>query len=138
MNFKLDLFTPNGVIVKDLPCTDIKIPTVRGEINILPEHTHILTTLSTGILSAKNTEGNARHFSVTHGTCKVLGDKISILSMTSEKAEDIDPERAKEALEKAKQKLAGADNLTDVDLIKQQRKVERAEMRLKLAYLRGE
>ena len=71
--FKLNLFTPKGVVIKDLECNDIVIPTVRGEINILPEHTHILTELSTGILTAKTPMGT-RHFSVTAGLCRVLAD----------------------------------------------------------------
>ena len=133
--FKLNLFTPKGVVIKDLECSDIVIPTVRGEINILPEHTHILTELSTGILIAKTPMGN-RHFSVTAGLCRVLQDTVTILSFTSERAEDIDLERAKSAKAKAQDRLSGKDNLTDVDLIKFRRKLERAELRLRLANLK--
>lgn len=134
--FKLNLYTPKGVIVKDLECNDIVIPTVRGDINILPDHTHILTELGTGILTAKTNTG-ARHFSVTAGLCRVLKDTVTILSFTSEKAEDIDVERAKTTKKKTEDRLAGkAESLTDVDLIKFRRKLERAEMRLKLANLK--
>lgn len=133
--FKLNLFTPTGVVVKGLECNDITIPTVRGEINILPEHTHILTELGTGILTAKTTMG-ARHFSVTAGLCRVLADTVTILSFNSESAEKIDLERAKSAKSKAQDRLSGKESLTDVDLIKFRRKLERAEMRLRLANLR--
>jgi F-type H+-transporting ATPase subunit epsilon len=133
--FKLNLYTPKGVVIRDLECNDIVIPTVRGEINILPEHTHILTELSTGILMAKTSMG-ARHFSVTAGLCRVLKDTVTILSFTSEKAETIDIERAKSAKAKAMDRLSGKENLTDVDLIKFRRKLERAELRLRLANLK--
>ncbi|HXH75106.1 MAG TPA: ATP synthase F1 subunit epsilon [Bacteriovoracaceae bacterium] len=133
--FKLNLFTPKGVIVKDLECNDITIPTVRGEINILPEHTHILTELATGILTAKTPLG-VRHFSVTAGLCRVLKDTVTILSFTSERIEDIDIERAKSAKAKAVDRLAGKESLNDVDRIKFRRKLERAEMRLRLANLK--
>lgn len=133
--FKLNLFTPKGVVIKDLECNDIVIPTVRGEINILPEHTHILTELSTGILTAKTSMGT-RHFSVTAGLCRVLQDTITILAFTSERAEDIDLERAKSAKAKAHDRLSGKESLTDVDLIKFRRKLERAELRLRLANLK--
>ena len=133
--FKLNLFTPKGVVIKDLECNDIVIPTVRGEINILPEHTHILTELSTGVLTAKTTMG-LRHFSVTAGLCRVLADTVTILSFTSERAEDIDLERVKSAKAKAMDRLSGKENLTDVDLIKFRRKLERAELRLRLANLK--
>lgn len=133
--FKLNLYTPKGVVVKDLECNDIIIPTVRGEINILPDHTHILTELSTGILTAKTSMG-ARHFSVTAGLCRVLKDTVTILSFTSERAEDIDIERAKAAKAKAHDRLSGKDTLNDVDLIKFRRKLERAELRIRLANLK--
>ncbi len=133
--FKLNLYTPKGVVIKDLECNDIVIPTVRGEINILPEHTHILTELSTGILTAKTPMG-LRHFSVTAGLCRVLKDTVTILSFTSERAEDIDLERARSAKAKAHDRLSGKDTLTDVDLIKFRRKMERAELRLRLANLK--
>lgn len=133
--FKLNLFTPKGTVIKDLECNDIVIPTVRGEINILPEHTHILTELSTGVLTAKTSNG-PRHFSVTAGLCRVLKDTVTILSFTSERAEDIDLERAKSAKIKANDRLAGKESLTDVDLIKFRRKLERAELRLRLANLK--
>lgn len=133
--FKLNLYTPKGVVIRDLECNDIVIPTVRGEINILPEHTHILTELSTGILTAKTPMGT-RHFSVTAGLCRVLKDTVTVLSFTSERAEDIDIERAKSAKAKAHDRLSGKESLTDVDLIKFRRKMERAELRLRLANLK--
>lgn len=129
--FKLNLFTPKGVVIKDLECNEIIIPTVRGEIAVLPEHTHILTELSTGIVSAKSSSGT-RHFTVTAGLCRVLKDTVTILSFTSERAEDIDLERAKTAKAKATERLSGKEPLTDADLTKFRRKLERAEIRTRL------
>lgn len=133
--FKLNLYTPKGVIVKELECNEITIPTVRGEINILPEHTHILTELATGILTAKTPEG-PRHFSVTAGLCRVLKDTVTILSFTSETAATIDIDRAKAAKAKAMEQLSGKVSLDDLALTKYRRKLERAEMRLRAAYLK--
>lgn len=133
--FKLNLNTPKGVVVKDLECNEIIIPTVRGEIDILPDHTHILTELSTGVLTAKTPMG-VRHFSVTAGLCRVLKDTVTILSFTSEKAEDIDMDRAKASKAKAIDRLSGKESLNDLDLIKFRRKLDRAEMRIRAANLR--
>ena len=134
--FKLNLFTPKGTVVKGLDCVEITVPTVRGEINILPDHTHILTELGTGVLTAKTTDGSVRHFSVTAGLCRVMQDAVTILSFTSERPQDIDVERAKAAKAKAASRLAGEGNLSDVELIKFRRKLERADMRLRLGNLR--
>lgn len=133
--FKLNLFTPKGTVVKDLECNDIVIPTVRGDINILPDHTHILTELSTGLMTVKTPMG-IRHFSVTAGLCRVLKGTVTILSFTSEKPEDVDIERAKTAKTKAADRLSGKESLNDVDYIKFRRKIERAELRLRLANLK--
>ncbi len=134
--FTLDLLTPNGAIVKNVECDEVLIPTCRGEINILPDHTHVLTTLGTGILTVRKGE-TKKYYSITHGTCKILGDKISILSSTSETADKIDIDRAKRALEKAEKKLKGEESLTEVEMIKFQRKLERAKTRIEIGYLRG-
>lgn len=133
--FKLNLYTPKGVVIKDLECDDLVIPTVRGQINILPEHTHILTELSTGIMTVKTSMGT-RHFTVTAGLCRVLKDTVTILAFTSEKAEDVDVERAKSAKAKAMDRLSGKEVISDVDLIKFRRKLERAELRLRAANLK--
>jgi F-type H+-transporting ATPase subunit epsilon len=133
--FKLNLFTPNGVIIKGLECDDLVIPTCRGEINVLPNHTHILTELSTGVLTTKSSSGT-RHFSVTAGFCKVLAGEVNVLSYTSETPDQIDIERAKSAKAKAESRLQGQDSLSDVQMIKFRRKLERSLMRIRLANLK--
>ncbi len=135
MSFKLHLYTPKGTIVKGLEASEITVPTVRGEIGILPDHTHILTELGTGVMTAKTSSG-LRHFSVTAGLCRVMKDVVTVLSFTSEKAEEIDLERAKAAKAKAASRLSGESSLSDVELIKFRRKLERAEIRLRLANLK--
>lgn len=131
MSFKFNLYTPNGVVIKDLNTTEVLVPSVKGEIDVLPGHTHILTELETGIISVKTDMGK-RHFSVTKGLCKVLKDEITVLSVTSEPAEKIDVERAQVAQKKAQSRLANQEALTDVDMIKFKRKLERAKMRIRL------
>ncbi len=134
--FELNLLTPNGVVVKKLKCSDLIIPTVRGEINILPNHTHLLTELSTGVMTVKTSDG-ARHFHVTHGLCKVLREEVSILAITSETAEKIDLDRAKIAEKQAKEKLSGKESLTETDLMKFQRKLQRAQARQRAFHMKG-
>jgi F-type H+-transporting ATPase subunit epsilon len=132
MAFKLNLYTPSGVVVKNIECDDLTIPTVRGQINILKDHTHILTELSTGVIVAKGKMGS-RHFVVTAGLCKILNDQVIILANTSESADKIDLERAKAAEMKAQSILGGKDPLSDVQVIKFQRKLARAKARIQAA-----
>jgi F-type H+-transporting ATPase subunit epsilon len=133
--FKLNLYTPKGTVVSGLVCDDIVVPTCRGEINLLPNHTHILTELATGVLVAKSSSGT-RHYSVTAGLCRVMNETVSIISFTSEAAQEVDLERAKSAKAKAQSRLSGQSSLSEVELIKFRRKLERAEMRIRLANLK--
>lgn len=132
-HFTVDVLTPNRVVAKDVPAEALLIPTTRGQINVLPNHTHVVTQLSTGMLSIFG-DGNDpdRHFSVSHGICKVLEDKIVILSNTSEEEHEVNLERAERALKNAEGKLA-SESLDDVELVKYQRKAERARLRIQLA-----
>jgi F-type H+-transporting ATPase subunit epsilon len=134
---KLDLLTPGGVVVKNLECTDVKVPTYNGVIDVLEHHTQYLTQLGPGILEAKTAEG-VRHFAVTHGICKVVGDKVSVLSITAETPETVDLDRAKKAEQKSKDKLAAVNQLDSIEMLKYQRKLERAKVRMTLGYLRGQ
>ena len=131
-NFNLNIFTPNGVILKGLSCESFIIPTINGEINVLPGHMNLISELSTGVLRAKTSSGE-RKFSITAGLLKVVENEINVLSTTSEKAEDIDLARAQSAEKKAQSRLKGDVSLTDVDIIKFRRKLERAKMRIHLA-----
>jgi len=133
-SFNLNIFTPSGVIVDGYSCDELSIPTSGGFINVLKGHTHLITELGTGVLTAKLANGQARHFTMAGGLCKVLGDTITILAKSSETGEDIDHERAKSALSKAESRLKGP--VTSVEVIKYQRKVERAKNRIKVANLK--
>ena len=132
--FTVDVLTPEKVVAKDIPAESMLIPTVRGQINILPHHTHLINRLSTGVLSIfGGADDPDRHFSVTYGICKVLEDKVIIMSHTSEENTEISAERAEAALNAALDRLNSGDAMTDVELEKYRRKAERAQLRVQLA-----
>jgi len=130
-NFKLNIFTPHGVVIKNLECDELVIPTTQGEINVLKDHTHIISEVDTGVLSAKTTN-KTRYFSMTSGLVKVLGDEITILSTTAEKSEDIDLDRARNAKAKAESRLTELEKLSSKEQVKFKRKLDRANLRIKL------
>ena len=129
--FFVDIMTPYKVLAKDIAADSLHIPTVRGEINVLPRHTHIISQLETGILECHTSSG-PKKFMVTMGTVKVLKKKVTLLVEVAEMAEDIDVERAKRALEKAHKRITGEEILDDEQLVKFRRKLSRARFRIKL------
>jgi F-type H+-transporting ATPase subunit epsilon len=132
MKFSVDVLTPSSVLAKDLPADSLMVSTVGGQIQILPNHTHIIEKLDTGSLTIYD-EKNQRQFTVTSGICKLLQNKVTILSTASEEICNIDKDRAQRALKTANEKLSSGDSLSDDDLIKYRRKIDRAELRLKMA-----
>jgi F-type H+-transporting ATPase subunit epsilon len=73
-----------------------------------------------------------RHFALSTGVCKVLEDKIVILSNTAEESTDVDIERAKLALKNAEDHLKNTDGLSLEDVEKFQHKLELAKIRIQI------
>ncbi|MBP9680061.1 MAG: F0F1 ATP synthase subunit epsilon, partial [Bacteriovorax sp.] len=97
--FTVEILTPSKIIAKGVLADSLLIPTVRGQINVLENHTHIVTKLAAGVLSVFGGADYAdRHFALSTGICKVLEDKVMILANTAEESTDVDVERAKLAL----------------------------------------
>lgn len=130
--FTVDIYTPNKVIAKGVPADSLHIPTVRGEIQILPEHTHLITKLDTGVLSCHQGKTD-REFLMTTGIVKVLGKEVTILAQVAEPADYINSERAQKALEKSQSMLNGTETLSDFDIEKYRKKFIRANTRINLA-----
>ncbi len=130
--FNLEIYTPARVVVKKMEADEITVPTVSGEVTILPQHTHIIEKLDTGIMTVV-TGSEKKHFLVTTGICKVLNKQITILADVAESSDEIDPKRAQTALDNSLRVLSGEKILQGLELAKYQRKAHRAEVRLKIA-----
>jgi F-type H+-transporting ATPase subunit epsilon len=131
--FTVDILTPSKIIAKGIPAESLLIPTTRGQINVLENHTHFITKLSNGVLSVfGGPDYGDRHFTLSTGVCKVLENKIVILSNVSEESMDVDVERAKLALANAEEHLKHTDGLTAEDIEKYQHKLELAKIRVQL------
>ncbi|OUR92930.1 ATP synthase F1 subunit epsilon [Halobacteriovorax marinus] len=133
-NFTVDILTPSAIIAKDIPAEALLVPTERGQINILKDHTHIITKLSTGMMSVfGGADDPDRFFSITTGICKVLDNKIMVLANVAEEAGEVSKERAEKALANSESKLKSSDGLSDTQIEKYRRKAERAKLRIQLS-----
>ena len=131
--FTVDILTPSKIVAKGIPSESLLVPTVKGQINVLENHTHIVSKLSTGVLSVfGGPDYGDRHFSISTGVCKILEDKITILANTAEESSDVDVERAKLALKNAEERLKNTEGLSLDEVEKYQRKVERARLRIQI------
>jgi len=126
----LDIVTPYGHVFTD-EVEEVLAPGAEGEFGVLPEHSAFLTTLKIGILTYKK-GSETGHIFVNWGYAEVGPDKVTILADSAEKSEEIDPERAKEAMKRAEQRLKEA---ADVDEARATAALERATARIHLGGL---
>src|SRR4051812_40921293 len=128
----LTLVTPEKKIVEHFAIEEVYIPAYRGELGILPGHAPLMTTLNTGVLRYRARGESTMNFvAISWGYCEVSPQGVLVLAETAEKQSEIDPARAKKALESAWLSLKRSD-LTPEDAEKYQNKARRAQTRLQL------
>src|SRR4051812_40326681 len=109
MALTLEIVTPEARVYSDTIDT-VVIPTVDGEIGILPGHIPLLTQVEHGELRV--TKGNAVSFlAVGGGFAQVTGDKISVLAEHAITEEKIDEKAVEAAQQRAEQAIKDAKNL---------------------------
>lgn len=132
--YTVDILTPSKIIAKAIPAESLLIPTVRGQINVLENHTHIVTKLATGVLTVFGGPDYAdRNFLVSSGVCKILENKIVVLANTAEESTDVNVERAKLSLQNAEERLKNTEGLSSEEVDEYVQKAERARLRIQLA-----
>ena len=131
-HFKVDILTPSSVVARGLDASSVLVPTERGEINLLPQHTHLMAKLDTGALRLEDNGGKSKLFFVTKGVCKVLKDRITILTAAGEEDCDINFSRAQKSLEESKLKLESTEVFQDGEREELEEKNRRARTRLEI------
>jgi F-type H+-transporting ATPase subunit epsilon len=108
----LEVVTPERPLVREM-VDEVTLPGTLGELGILPGHAPLLTTLKVGELTYR--KGQERTvLAMAFGFAEILPDRVIVLARLAERAEEIDVERAKAALERAQEQLAS--RAGDMDL----------------------
>lgn len=95
---------------------EVTVPTGGGEITVLPNHIPLVSTVVTGELRAKLSDGTTHPFAVNSGIIEVQpSSKVVILADRSELATEIDLERAEEAYKRAEEAMKASHDAADVD-----------------------
>lgn len=135
MSYQVDIYCPEKVVETSIPATEVFVPTVRGEMNILPEHTHMITELAHGTLCIVN-KSEKTYYAINSGVLKILENKITILAGTAERADQIDVERAQKAYKKAQDYLNSGAMEDDAERQEMEKKRYRAQTRLRVAEIK--
>src|SRR5712691_12771627 len=112
---QLVIVTPERQLLRQ-KAVEVQLPGENGYLGILPGHAPLMTELGIGELSYHDMGGKeSAHVAVVRGFAEVLPDRVTVLAETAERAEEINLQRAKDALARAEQRLASSDPNIDWD-----------------------
>jgi F-type H+-transporting ATPase subunit epsilon len=125
---ELQIVTPERLVLAE-PVEEVVLPGSEGYLGVLPGHTPLLTGLGVGQIEYRQS-GTRRFLAVSGGYAEVLRDRVIVLAETAERPEEIDPERARHARERAEAILRA--NAADADFVQAQHALRRALIRLQV------
>jgi F-type H+-transporting ATPase subunit epsilon len=127
----LEVVTPARVVLRR-EVDMVVLPGSEGEFGVLPGHIAFLSGILPGEL--RYTAGSEKGYvSLSSGFAEVFNNKVSVLVDAAEKAGDIDLERAKKAIERAKQRLSQDRSSEEIDFLRAESAMRRATVRIKVA-----
>ena len=132
---KLEVVSPDQMVYEQ----DIAMLIVRstgGELGILPRHAPLVTGLIPHAMRVKLPGGAEEQLiAVSGGFMEVTPEKITVLAGAAEEPINIDVNRAQQACDRAKQRIAkfhqGPPESNDIDFKRAELALERAKARLK-------
>jgi F-type H+-transporting ATPase subunit epsilon len=109
----------------------VTIPTIDGEITILPGHVSLMSALGLGEVLVTRESGDIQTFFVDGGVLQVDSDKVELLANMAEKADEIDEAKVEEAKRRAEKLLE--EQPVDVDLANIAASLRRETARLNIS-----
>jgi F-type H+-transporting ATPase subunit epsilon len=101
---RLEFVTPERAIVHD-DVDEVELPGVDGFFGVLPGHAPLLAALRTGEMWYR--KGADKKFAfLAGGFAEVVADRVSVLALVAERADDIDLARAEASKRRAEEQLA--------------------------------
>ncbi|HVT74157.1 MAG TPA: ATP synthase F1 subunit epsilon [Lacunisphaera sp.] len=106
MPLTLEIVTPEAKVYSDT-IDSVVVPTVEGEIGILPGHIPLLTQVADGELRV--TKGSQTHFlAISGGFAQIVGDSVRVLAENAIDEAKIDERAVEEAMRRAEQNIREA------------------------------
>lgn len=128
MKLVLEIITPTKVVLNE-EVDELTIPTVNGEISILPNHIDLLTKITPGeMIIRKNNK--IEPFAITGGFLEVSKNHISVLADYAMHVNDIEIAKVEEAKQRAEKALKEKDK--EVTYEQLQDDIRKAALQLKV------
>ena len=128
--FTLTLVTPNKKLLTDIEIDEVIVPAHQGQLDILPGHAPLVSTLKPGTLKIREKgQTKMRSAVICWGYIEVNPAGVVVLADSAEWPEEIDKEQVRKDLAEAQARLQEA-GLSIDDKITAQRKLDREKARL--------
>ncbi len=117
---------------------EVLLPTLDGQIGVLPGHMPLVSVANSGIVSIRRKAGDRDdmmdHFAISGGAIEVENDNLRLLVDEADHADEINEQEVQKAFDLAKKMKSEAKD--QVSLEHAQRLVDRHAVRLQVAGLR--
>jgi F-type H+-transporting ATPase subunit epsilon len=130
-SIELVIVTPERQLLRE-SVVEAVLPGASGALGILPGHAPLMTEIGIGELTYRGAGSNPSGvLAVIQGFAEVLGDRVTVLAETAERAAEIDLARAEAAKARAENHLAAGD--PNIDLDRASLALQRALIRIQVA-----
>lgn len=102
----LDVVSLSGRIFKNDAVAKVVVPSLEGELGILPGHISLITPLGIGVLKITLNSGATEDFLIYNGLLVVNNDQIEIMAENAAPKKDLSKAIVKQAIKDAEEKLA--------------------------------
>jgi F-type H+-transporting ATPase subunit epsilon len=127
--FYLRIISNNRIFYKG-QCRCLIIPALDGEKAIMAHHEEMVIAVKSGEMRMQTEEnGEWKVAAIGQGFCQVANNRVTLLADTVERPEEVDVNRAREALERAQEKLRQKQSIQEYHMT--QAAIARALVRLK-------
>ena len=130
-NIKIKIVTPERTVYEE-EVSQATLPTIDGEVTILPDHIPYITALKAGEIMLKKGE-EIIHLAISGGFIEFNNNILTMLADTVERAEEIDLKRAEEAKQRAEELQKQRITIDDMEYAKTAALVEKELARIKVA-----
>lgn len=127
--FTLKIITPDRVFYED-EVSMVEFNTVEGEVGIYKQHIPMTMIIAPGILTITQ-ENGIKEAALHAGFAEVLQDRVTILAEIVEWPAEIDLERAKEAKQRAEERIR--EKAPGIDMARAELSLKRAVARINAA-----
>jgi F-type H+-transporting ATPase subunit epsilon len=130
MPLLLEIVTPERQVFSE-EVDSVVCPGIEGELDVLPHHAPLLTTLGVGELRIRR-GSDEEFFAIAGGFLQVRPDKVVVMAETADMASEIDLEKAQTARQEAERALAEGFE-EPADLARARASLQRALLQIRVA-----